>query len=183
MKRPASVMDNDAGYLSDETLELPGTRGMSATFKGLNVRPPFAQWLVEGFKTMEVRKYNLGTHGMAPCMWVVKTKANASDITLVLGIVQFDESKVVTYTNRDKFQQDWGKHRIADLTSALGNEWSFEKPLYGWPVKKYIKLVNEIVVDGRFPTRSMLGWIKDPVTLDITVHHDEVEEVNEMMER
>ena len=190
MKRPASTMedvcvsegvqdgveDDQASLLAASTQELPGlSTDVCLTYKGLNVRPPYAQMLIHGIKTVEVRKYRVNERGMSPVMFLVKTKETPQDSTEVLGVLEFDVEGLKEYHTMESFRADFAHHRVDDqhLEVASGRFWNFARPLYGWPVKNVVPFEEPIVVDPSLPKRSILGWLK-PVSLTAKLMPDEL---------
>lgn len=186
MKRPASAVDDSDseggrshGSLSAPTESLPGIpMQMDLVAKGLNVKRPFAQWLVQGRKSTEVRKYQLCTHGTDEVMFVVQTKRKPSDITKVVGMVEFFEpSESTVYRSMEEFEQGHNDHLCCAMDAA-NCIWDFAKPLFGWKVKTAIEFVVpvELTSDMGLPKRSMLGWMS-PVQLKVTVKNDDLDKV------
>eukprot|EP00435_Cladocopium_sp_Y103_P049704 s410_g15.t1 len=186
MKRPAACLDqpghahehdsSDAVSLAT-TMELPGLgEEVQITCKGLNIRPPYARMLVDGSKTIEIRKYEMNSNGMSPVMFAIQTKNSPSDITQVIGLLEFGTQKV--YHSMEEFRLDVNYHRVQDMEILNGAQGSFnfDKPLYGWHVKTAIPFERPITVtvSQDMPRRSMLGWLR-PVSLTTTLGEAESE--------
>ena len=183
MKRPASQHDGHGGDSESlaTTLELPGLgQEFKITLKGLNVRPPYAHDLVVGDKVIEVRKYSLQSHGMSEVMFIVQTKKEKSDVTKVIGCVEF-WSLCTRYESIRDFAWHLNEHCVYDLDGVFG-PWDWSKPLYGWHVKTHVEFERPVVVTSELPTRSMLGWLK-PVSLTVTLSPEEAEKMKGIMER
>ena len=180
LKRPASH-DMDSESLGGTTLELPGLgEEFALQLKGLNVRSPFAGWLAQGVKSVEVRKHDLSTHGMSQAMYVIQTKNARTDVTQVIGVVEFWDLATKYYSIQDlAFHSEY--HKVNDM-AIFGLHWDFKKPLYGWHVKQFVEFERPVVVGPHLPTRSMLGWLK-PVSLKVTLSREEAEKMRDIMTR
>ena len=180
LKRPASH-DNDSESLGGTTLELPGLgEEFTLQLKGLNVRPPFAGWLVHGLKSVEVRKYDLSTHGMSQVMFVIQTKNCRTDVTQVIGVVEFWDLTTKYYSMQDlAFHSEY--HKVDDV-AIFGLHWTSKKTLYGWHVRQFVEFERPVVVAPWMPTRSMLGWLK-PVSLKVTLDCLDAEKMRDIMTR
>lgn len=164
-KRPASC-DADASHDCDPELEheIAHSIPTSMTFKGLNVKEHFAVKLMDGSKSVEIRKYPLGSRGTSAQMFIVATKGQGKKHdpnnigAEVLGVAIFDPT-MVEYMDAASFRNDYYRHGVLE-----GNEFGFKgSKLYGWVVKRAIPFTQRIPA-RTLPKRSMIGWSKE-VTL------------------
>ena len=126
------------------------------TFKGLNVKEHYARKLMEGSKTIEVRKYALGTRGTSTVMFIVATKQKDPEKTgaQVIGLTIFESFK--EYTNDPvAFRNDFYRHLVPEGDGDFG--FQAGRPLFGWIVKRSIPFTVPIPAKD-LRKRTMIGW-------------------------
>ena len=131
---------------------------------GLNVRPEFADKLVDGLKDVECRKYPLGSRGTEACTFVIRTKGHQkSGCPAVIGFVQFGQSR--RYLSLAEFNADRHRHCI---TPDSDFDWGgpAASQLYAWEVRSHVRFATPIPLDGsaQLPARNIIGWCR-PVEL------------------
>ena len=132
------------------------------SFLGLNVRPVYANALMNKTKKIEIRKYPPGRFGTSSHTFIIQTQTQSGARTVrsqVLGLAIFHESAKI-YLNRDQFEEDQLLHLIRP-ESEFG--WKGQK-LYGWRVKTIIPFFEPLPITSSLPKRTIVGWQK-PVTL------------------
>lgn len=158
-KRPACdalVSDGNGGHDAELAYEIAHSVPTVMTFKGLNVKEHYARKLMEGSKTIEVRKYALGTRGTSTVMFIVATKQEDPQKTgaQVIGLTIFESFK--EYTDEVAFRNDFHRHLVPE-----GDDFGFRPgcPLFGWIVKRSIPFTVPIAAKD-LRKRTVIGWPK-----------------------
>eukprot|EP00435_Cladocopium_sp_Y103_P065672 s735_g27.t1 len=164
MKRPAA-------HIIEPSAEGPATGPLSTDLvsvdlrcAGLNVRPEFADKLVDGLKDVECRKYPLGSRGTEACTFVIRTQGRQKGASsAVIGLVEFAHSR--RYLSLAEFNADRHRHCISP-----GSEFDWTGPeasqMFAWEVRSHVRFATPIPLDGsiQLPARNMIGWCR-PVEL------------------
>ena len=117
---------------------------------------------------------------MSQVMYVIQTKNTRTDVTQVIGVVEFWDLATKYYSIQDLgFHSEY--HKVNDV-AIFGLHWDFLPPLYGWHVKQFVEFERPVVVGPHLPTRSILGWLK-PVSLKVTLSGEEAEKMRDIMIR
>ena len=181
MKRPAAHMDEpaEAGHVAG--LSAADIVSVNLRCTGLNVRPEFADKLVDGVKDIECRKYPLGSHGTEACAFVIRTKGRQKHTCpAVIGLVEF-VPRSRRYLHQAEFAADRHRHCIPKGSESdwLGPEPS---PMYAWWVRSFFRFAEPIPLDGsrQLPARNMIGWCR-PVDLEVSMTRVDSMRLNDIL--
>ncbi len=156
-KRPAcDAVDGHGGHDAELAYEIAHSVPTVMEYRGLNVRQHYAKLLMEGAKTIEVRKYALNTHGTANVMFIVATKQKDPEKTgaQVIGLTIFESFK--EYTNDPvAFRNDFHRHLVPEGDGDFG--FRSGCPLFGWIVKRSIPFTVPIAAKD-LRKRTVIGW-------------------------
>jgi hypothetical protein len=140
-------------------------RQRSLSLPGLNVRAPWAEWLISGEKVIETRSYPLPQKYIGRNIAIVETPGpQAGFSSRVVGVACFGVP--FRYSSREEFYRDSKSHLITE--ESLSYSWEARRGVvWGWPVlnswpirqelpanlKKGIVWTNSIVLKnkGEFP--------------------------------
>lgn len=100
---------------------------------GLNVRAPWARFLLAGRKTVETRAYALPEKYIAKDLWLIETPGKHGNFKArVIGVVRFSGSK--EYKSKDEFYNDTDLHLIDSDNREYA--WRSEVKKFGWIVEQ-----------------------------------------------
>ena len=119
--------------------ELIAAGGIVRTLRAINIQKPWARLILEGYKTIEARKYDLKGY-KGEDLWVIETKEAGSKRrkhraaeheTCIIGIVRFGDA--IEYTDLKQWKCDTVRHRI----SGGAFQWNPRKcKMFGWRISK-----------------------------------------------
>jgi len=142
----------------------------SRCLRGLNIQYPFSQLLLQGVKTIEVRRYELGYKQYAlpeEDTWLVETKGPAIEPSRnalvqgcsvgprpaaahIVGVIKFSFSEA--YDSIESFSNEAPAHRI----QAGGSyDWDGVSPCYRWHVASARRLASPVYIGG---DKQMTGF-------------------------
>ena len=120
---------------------------MQLTLRGLCVQYPFSQLILAGAKTIEARRYELGSRNIAQPgeeLFLIETPPKASNAALTAGVALPAKPKVacvvgtVTFSSSQpypspaQFRRDGQKHRIRE--GAKDYDWAGGGEMHAWQV-------------------------------------------------
>ena len=124
---------------------------------GLEMQHPWAGLLLQGKKTIETRNYNLPKKLIGEKIYILETKSGIDGVSALPDSIEQESDvekhikcagwcvfdKVVIYRYKSKFEMDVDKHLV---TPDSGYGWKNGGDIrYGWVVKEYQRLPNNIV--------------------------------------
>jgi len=126
------------------------------SLRGLFVRKPWSQYLLNGVKTEETRTYSIEKfHLNDQWLWLLETpKAKA------IGIIKFNGE--TQYKSRDEFYS-----HVAMKKHMVQPDGAFEwvKPKYGWIVSEIIKIKTPFIPEDYTANRIFTSTITSEVEL------------------
>jgi hypothetical protein len=166
---------------------MPTLIGETPAMRGLNVQFPFARMLVQGYKTVELRRYPLGSRGLPEAgrpMFVIETPGagaralpgvlteDVPDDLLdpprrarVVGVVAFASS--TRYDSQAAFNHARAQHRVGQGGQF---DWNGASALFAWQVQT-ARLLESFVDAADVAPRQILGWLR-PVCLSEKRTHE-----------
>ncbi|OQR95131.1 2OG-Fe(II) oxygenase [Thraustotheca clavata] len=109
----------------------------------LEVQAPWSEWLLDGRKSIETRRYEFPQHLLGQRVWILETpqgftqqSALPNQVSVpsaygkIVGFVIFDQSK--QYTTQQEWKDDEEKHLVKE---ASGYSWNEKELFFGWKVK------------------------------------------------
>lgn len=108
---------------------------------GLNIQAPWANLLIDGFKTVETRSYHLPLKYIGVPLALIETPGKTGRFkSRIIGLITFNES--FRYKDKNQWINDYNRHLVDQHDHNYG--WKYYKDKYGWVVDSIEKFENPI---------------------------------------
>ena len=108
---------------------------------GLNIQAPWANLLINGYKTVETRSYHLPLKYIGVPLALIETPGKTGRFkSRIIGLITFNES--FRYKDKNQWLNDYNRHLVDQNNENYG--WKYHKDKYGWVVDRIEKFENPI---------------------------------------
>lgn len=122
------------------------------TYIGINIQFPISQLIISGQKKIETRTYPIPSAYVGQEMAIIETPGASGNFKArIIGTIVFGDS--FQYKSKSEFYKDSAKHKV---TPDSPWKWA-DKPKYGWPILKIIKLKEPKVAPQKKGIRYTVG--------------------------
>ncbi len=114
----------------------------NSLIQGINIQFPVVDWILDGKKVIETRKYPIPEKFIGKPLAIIETPGkNGKFKARIAGVVIFDKS--FKYKTRAEFYKDASKHQVTEDLSEFS--WESAKGIkYGWPILGLIEYRAEL---------------------------------------
>jgi len=128
----------------------------------VNIQAPWAEYILQGTKTIETRRYPLPKKYIGKEMVIIETHpANNKARSKLVGVVVF--GKPFQYLSRADFYADSTRHLVNRDTIRFSWAAGDEKKRWGWPVLRVVRISSQDVGNQ---TRGIIFARQVEVSLD-----------------
>lgn len=118
---------------------------MKKKYSGINIQWPISELILSKDKLVETRTYPIPEKYIGKELLLIETPGKKGKFKArISAIIVFEKS--FAYKSKTAFYNDYKNHRV-DKESIWA--WSDDKPKYGWPIKKLVKLDKPLPLKKR----------------------------------
>lgn len=108
---------------------------------GINIQAPWAELLVDGYKSVETRSYHIPQKYIGEELAIIETPGKKGKFkSRIIGTITFSHS--FKYPDKQAWVDDYNRHKVTETDTLYG--WHEDKPKYGWVVSRIKKYDNPI---------------------------------------
>lgn len=113
---------------------------------GINIQSPWADLLINGIKSVEIRTYPLPVKYAGEPLLLIETPGKSRKFkSRIIGEITFSHS--FQYKDELEWKMDYNRHRIDSSCSLYS--WNDNKPKYGWVVSHFRAYDEPMIINCR----------------------------------